>query len=538
MIFSGGMRPGAKRTVELPAGSFFGLYLVQNASTRQLLARNRANRLGGGPVAFFSFKGANPDGFGHLRWLADGQFAFEDQTRGGDRDFNDLVGRFRFRPPRSEPEADAPVITARLANDTARGGTTNADGVTSDPSVAGSVADASRITRFRAGFDGTPVERFVDVLGDLGADGRFTFSRARLNQINGGPLADGPHTLRLQAADEHGNVSAVFALPFTLDTAPPPITFDLAPASDSPPAGDQRTNLATVTLSGQTEANVLLTLQPGGVTTNSTSSGGFSFAGVSLTAGPHVFTVRGSDVAGNEGAATRTIVREVGDVPCGFEEGLAGWSVGERGGSPEGRGTVTAGTMRATLREGNSFDVTLARSIVVPANPGVLTFRFENLAFDPADPAFINDAFEVALLDAEGRSLVHTIAAGRDAFFNVGEDAPAATGTGTTVSGPDVRVDISALTPGSTATLVFRLVNNDSDTATAVDITCVQLESGGVPQAAFAPVPPTKFFVADAQADTTFRYGATGGAAGSFTLDSASPTCAAWRATRRATRSG
>ena len=42
-----------------------------------------------------------------------------------------------------------PVISASLANDTGPQGTTNTDGVTSDPTVAGTIVDASNITAFR-----------------------------------------------------------------------------------------------------------------------------------------------------------------------------------------------------------------------------------------------------------------------------------------------------------------------------------------------------------------------------------------------------
>lgn len=522
MIFASGQGAGAVRTLDLPGGSFFGLYLVQNGTTRAFLARNPGNQLPRRPLTFFSFAEANPDRFDHLRRLSDNRFAFEDMTRGGDRDFDDLVAHFRFDRPASGPEGDPPVITAALSNDTARGGATNADRITSDPSVPGTVADASRVTRFRAGFDCTPASAFTDVLSDLGPGGRFAFNRARVNQINGAPLPNGAHVLHLQAADEHGNTSPVFDVSFTLDTTPPAISFDLAPASDTEPAGDQRTTFATVTLAGQTGPGVPLVLQPGGAATTSTASGGITFPGVGLAIGSNPFTVRGSDLAGNEGTAARTVTRlEVPTAPvaCGFEDGLSGWDVAERDGSGAGRGSVAAQAGRAVLREGDSFNVTLSRRLTVPPAPSTLVFRFEDLAFDTTDPAFINDAFEAALVDAEGRSLVHTIGTGRDAFFNITEGVPAAAGTGTTVDGQNVTVDISGLIPGSTGTLIFRLVNNDSDTNTSVGVTCVQLQNGNVRQAAFTPAGPTKFFVVDDQADTMFRYGRSGSAAGLFTLD-------------------
>lgn len=85
---------GTIRRLTLPAGAFFGLYLVQNGSSAEVVARNHNRSSHRRPQVFFSFTAANPDRFAHLRWLSARQFAFEDFTGGGDRDFNDLVARF------------------------------------------------------------------------------------------------------------------------------------------------------------------------------------------------------------------------------------------------------------------------------------------------------------------------------------------------------------------------------------------------------------------------------------------------------------
>ena len=71
-------------------------------------------------------------------------------------------------------------------------GRATADGLTSDPTMAGTVTDASTIAHFRAGFDATPPASFVDVLADLGAGGHFLFDRARLDAISGGSLTQRP----------------------------------------------------------------------------------------------------------------------------------------------------------------------------------------------------------------------------------------------------------------------------------------------------------------------------------------------------------
>ena len=74
---------------------------------------------------------------------------------------------------------------------------------------------------FKAGFDGTPVGNFVDILDQLDDDGKFSLDAALLDAIAGGLLNDGPHTLHLQAVDISGNTSDIFDVFFTLDTTPP-----------------------------------------------------------------------------------------------------------------------------------------------------------------------------------------------------------------------------------------------------------------------------------------------------------------------------
>lgn len=119
------------------------------------------------------------------------------------RDF-DLDGRISIFDSRklglaiaANTDKTAPVISASLFNDTAPNGTTNTDGITSDASISGKLTDTSKITRFRAGFNNTPVENFTDILGVVATDGSFSLTPDQLAQINGGSLADGSYTLHL-----------------------------------------------------------------------------------------------------------------------------------------------------------------------------------------------------------------------------------------------------------------------------------------------------------------------------------------------------
>ena len=125
---------------------------------------------------------------------AAGQFRFSDVNRRPDRMF------FTFeRPtPRGRWERARTPLRGSLSASHPRDlrglgprpppphGATNTDSVTSDPTIAGTVTDASPIASFRAGFDSTPrAGSFLDVSSDRSADGSFQFSPSRLDQILG-----------------------------------------------------------------------------------------------------------------------------------------------------------------------------------------------------------------------------------------------------------------------------------------------------------------------------------------------------------------
>jgi len=193
--------------------------------------------------------------------------------------------------------------------------------------------------------------------------------------------------------------------------------------------------------------------------------------------------------------------------------------VAQSGGSPAGQGSVTINDCDATLREGDSFDVTLSLPIAIPTQASTLNFNYSNLAFDTTSQGRIKDAFEVALVDASGNSLVPTIAANRDAFLNVAEGQPAALGAWATSAGQTITLDVSHVTPGTAATLVFRLVNNDGDVNTSVVVGSVRVapltgqpvDPGGQPAAPTVSSPAAIDFahLADVSASIQPVYGRT-----------------------------
>jgi hypothetical protein len=148
-----------------------------------------------------------------------------------------------------------------------------------------------------------------------------------------------------------------------------------------------------------------------------------------------------------------------------------------------GQGSVLPGSDiagSALLHEGDSFLVTLQRTLTVPDAPAAIAFTYI-ASFDTTDPDSIKDAFEAALTDANGFPLVDTFTAPRDAFFNLTEGMSAVLGSRATHTaaslGSTVTLDISTIPAGTDATLTFRLVNNDRDTETTVTLLSVDVLS-------------------------------------------------------------
>ena len=86
-------------TVDLQGGQVLGLFLIADADISNFLSQNPDNRVDGGPLAYFSFTPANPDGEIHIMQLGSGDtniFGFEDLLGGGDGDFNDIIASVTY----------------------------------------------------------------------------------------------------------------------------------------------------------------------------------------------------------------------------------------------------------------------------------------------------------------------------------------------------------------------------------------------------------------------------------------------------------
>ena len=187
---------------------------------------------------------------------------------------------------------------------------------------------------------------------------------------------------------------------------------------------------------------------------------------------PPAGSLKGGPTPGGPAPAFGPVAGDVIDVNKLLGDGLVGWQTFEHGGADPGRGTTTLEAGDLVLREGNSLLVGATRRITLSANPGTVQLAYTSVTFDPAAKGQVRDAFELALVDDKGRSAVQTFTApDRDAYYNQTEGLATAFPAATVEEvNKVVKLDVSKLSPGGTATLVVRLVNPDSDTGSVVRI--------------------------------------------------------------------
>ncbi|WLT40158.1 DUF4114 domain-containing protein [Synechocystis sp. B12] len=87
-----------QQTVNLLGNQMYGMVIIPNSTIAEVLSQNPSNDPNFGPVALFSFNGANPNGISQMSRLGSNLFGFEDMVGGGDRDYNDLILQFDFLP--------------------------------------------------------------------------------------------------------------------------------------------------------------------------------------------------------------------------------------------------------------------------------------------------------------------------------------------------------------------------------------------------------------------------------------------------------
>ena len=286
-------------------------------------------------------------------------------------------------------------------------------------------------------------------------------------QVTTTPLADGVHTITGKALSLLGNLlpSTSTSLQLTIDTLLPQLNLttdveDTVLIEGSHLSGIvDGTGTAIASLSYHFDNQNKIPILFNSVTGEFDAE--LNLAG--LESGVHILTLVAVDKAGN--TLTTNLEVEI---------------------------NINLSTSDIVLKENSDFKVTASQAIEIPDTPSILSFKLADIDFDTTDNDSIKDAFEVALVDESGNSLVHTIGKGRDSFFNLTESQPIALAPGAkfndkftldltelipglVIGGDKVSIDLSQITPGTDAKLVFRLVNNDDDTKTEVRLRKVKI---------------------------------------------------------------
>ncbi|MCY3005079.1 MAG: putative Ig domain-containing protein [Planctomycetota bacterium] len=292
--------------------------------------------------------------------------------------------------------------------------------------------------------------------------------------------AQGPGNFEviIRATDLEGAFDTEAFTVTVLEVNRPPV---LQPIADKQLEIGKNHSFNTLAIDPDLPANTLtyslLAGAPAGATIDS-RTGVFNWLVPQNTAsGGYPISVRVSDGGSPVLSDTKSFTVTVGS--CIFGSQLEGWTVAQTGGSLARKGAVTASACSAVITEGDSFTTTLRTSFVVPSGATEVSFRVNNLNFDQNDPRFINDAFEVSVVDNQGRPLVAPYQPGRDAAWNITESLAESKSSSVTVDQDKIRLSLIGIPSGEQATLIFRLINNDSDRASSVVISDVTVPGFG-----------------------------------------------------------
>ncbi len=200
-----------------------------------------------------------------------------------------------------------PAISAQLVSDTTGPGGTNTDKISSDVRVSVLATDNRAITDFRAAIDPPTTIPSPASFHNFNRTVRSFSHPAMLDQLAGGTLADGPHTLVLFARDAANNFDQI-NFTFTLDSSTPQPTIQIDSNFDTGQKGDLQTAITPIILVGTAEPGAQVTLVGTGRTANVTPEGTYSFDNITLSLGDNSFTVQVTDRAGNVAQRTVNVV--------------------------------------------------------------------------------------------------------------------------------------------------------------------------------------------------------------------------------------
>lgn len=202
-------------------------------------------------------------------------------------------------------------VSVRLAQDTASNGATNADGITSNPTITGTVAVPAQVVELAASFSNGTGSSFTPIAL---ANASFAIDAAQLATINGGTLIDGAYTLYLRSKDASGNWSEAGNVPFKLDSKAPDLQVSKLVDGIAWSSGE-----AIGVQVGDFEAGTIVSYRFDALPEQSIAIDSNALVEKNLTlptaVGTHALTVTSADAAGNSQAVTYNfLVKDISPV--------------------------------------------------------------------------------------------------------------------------------------------------------------------------------------------------------------------------------
>lgn len=180
------------------------------------------------------------------------------------------------------------------------------------PTAGAYITNATPAIRFKVTDDDSGVNPDTIVIKVDGAKVTTAFTKTTItggyecSYTPGTALADGAHTVSIEASDYDGNAASAETVSFTVDTIPPTLTL-------TNPADGLIANKAALVVSGETDD---VTSKPVTVTVNGasvavSSDGSFSKE-ITLVNGSNTITVVAADKAGKTTTVTRKVTLDTG----------------------------------------------------------------------------------------------------------------------------------------------------------------------------------------------------------------------------------
>lgn len=507
VLFSSGQQAGAWKELSFQPETQLAFYLIQNSTTEAWLANNPRNN-SNQPLALFSIETANFNRFDYVqsRALGEGlwQFAWEDVTNGGDRDFNDVVFTVS-RPGIAVPGTIGQTTPTRFSWLSRSAAYQNEMGLFFVDDAEG------RIGNLRPGDPGyaqaaLAAERRQVVFAQGQTSGAVSDLNLPAKQWIGWYLIPNATTEQFLQQNPSNRPTGGIVAFFSYPGANPDGLAHLNPRSanefgweDLTSGGDRdfddlvfrfefgqlvggitpRISIEDVRLeegnSGIRQASFTVRLsEPSDrpIQLNYSTIDGSATADVDYQLASGQLTFAAGETTQTIAVAILSDLLQESDETFSLTLSNPINAILERN---QGIATILdddqPASLNVLLSEDDAFQRTYTQTLQIPLEPSILTISYQDLNFDVRDTTSIKDAFEVRLIDRDGQPLVYQIDRGRDTFFNLTEGIPALLAAGTTLTEQTIRLDLSSIAPGTEAQLVLQLVNNDSDTETSVRIT-------------------------------------------------------------------